>query len=360
MNASTPGTDMKVFLSLSEKQEEEVASFFRKLEFRSHYNSPDWAEWVEPYKKPMYFCFYENEQMSGFSIVYVKMSFCVMRFAPVVIDTGSISKYAGQIADYLKKEKFGLLTVHLPFMEGSDMERSVLEKLKMKHKVSIEKEGWCTIQIQLAGKTPEDIFKDFSKGHKSSVKKALKEEVEVRMIRDKESLEKLASIYDEMHHRKGLILPLIDSGNVFTRVAEKELGVVAGVFKNNVLLGGVVFISEGNNFLYKFGATDVQYHHVPVLHIAIYEMIKYAIEAGFKKMDLCGYDPDAKEGSYAYGVNLFKKGFGGEIIEYVKPLSVRFNNAKFFLVSVASMAKNFLPGGVVKWIYARTYWIPRN
>lgn len=354
MNSSLSECTVKSSFSLTDDEKNEVTLFFSKLEFRPHYNHPDWAAWVEPYKRPMYFRYYRSEELVGFAIVYVRMGMCVMKFAPVTKEFLDIPVFIDHIVGYLKRQKYGLLTVHLPLLQDQKA-GGVRAQLKSTNWAREGRPGWSTLQIRLEGRTVEDVFKDFSKGHKSSVKKAIKDGVEVRPIAEKRDLERLAGIYDEMHHRKGLILPLIDSAEAFTCISEMGQGIFSGVFKGDQLLGGVVFVSEGNLLLYKFGATDVQYHDVPVLHLAIYDMVRYGIETGHKKLDLCGYDPNAAPGSFAFGVNQFKKGFGGEVVTYVQPFSMRLDLVKYWLSAALFFAGKLLPVSLLKRIYSLRY-----
>ena len=342
--------EMKVSFSLNEKEIREVIDFKKKLKYPSHFNNPYWAEWVEPYKKPLFFRFYNNTALSGFGIGYTRMSFCILHFGPMVLQKENIYEYVLQIALYLKKEKFGLLTVQLhPDIE---IDKSLfLKNTILQKKITFQETGWYTIKLDVTGKSPEEVLKNFSKGHKSSIKKAYKEGLETKFINDKNVLEKLSKIYDDMHHRKGLILPLPDSKAAFKNIFDNKLGKFIGVFKGNELIGGLLFISERNNLLYKFGATDVRYHNVPVLHVAIYEMIKHAIETNHKKVDLGGYDPVAKPHSYSYGINLFKKGFGGEIVTYSYPFTIRLNFMKTFLINFAIRVNKLIPEKIKKILY---------
>lgn len=351
MSISSNRQEMKISSSLNDKEKEEINVFFKKLKFQSHYNNPIWAEWVEPYKKPIFIRFYENTELSGFVIVYVRMAFAVIKFGPLVINKERIPDCINQIIEYLHREKSGLLTVHLPFTNDFDFDSLCLNEKKINYPFSFGKKGWSTILIPLTDKTSEDIFKAFSKGHKSSIKKAIKEGVEARLIDDKKHIDQLSEIYDNMHQRKGLVMPLPDSKNTFNKIFDLNLGGFIGVFIDNEIAGGIVFLSEGNSLLYKFGATNIKYHNMPVLHIAIYEMLKHAIKTNHEAADLGGYSDNAKPGSYSDGVNLFKKGFGGQKVEYSRPLSIRINFVKWLFLSAAFYLNQKIPLPVKNWIY---------
>ena len=349
MEVSSHSQRLIVSTSLNRQEREDVIIFLKKLKYQPHYNHPDWAEFVEPYKRPIFFRFYEDDMVSGFAIVFERMLFCVVKYGPLALDHRHIPGYIDQIVSNLKARGFGLVTFQLPFtiQEGS----MLFNPLVLTSNFSFEKSAWNTVIIKLAGKTEQEVFKSFSENHKRSIKKALKEGLEIKFTRDKNHLDQFSGIYDEMYRRKGLVLSLPDSNMAFRKIIELDLGVFAGVFKQGELLGGAIFVSEGEDLLYKFGATDAKYYDIPVLHVVIYEMIKYAIETRHEFVDLGGYTPNALEGSSAHGINRFKKWFGGEIVEYFPPIEIKLNIWNYFFVKILLKAVGLIPAGIKKLLY---------
>jgi hypothetical protein len=352
MNGSLKNHLMKVSSVLRDEEIEEVMLFFKQLNFQSHYNNPYWIFFVEPYKKPIYIRFYKNAELAGFAIVYIRMSFCVLKFGPLAINDYDMPEYINEIINYLKQEKYGLLTVQLPLNSNSESNLLLLDDIKSKYKLYFENEGWTTLMISLEGKTSEDIFKLFSKGHKSAIKKAIKEEVEIRIIKGNEHLKVFSAIYSEMHLRKGLIPSLPDPESAFESIFNLKLGTFAGVYKSNELIGGVLFVSEGSSLLYKFGASNIKYNNIPILHLAIFEMIKFSIDQGYKYVDLGGVDPAARQGSYTFGINTFKKGFGGEEVICAPSFSVKLNRIKYYFVNITLFVGKLLPKSLLRQLYA--------
>jgi len=348
-----PGqSEMKVSFALSDIEIEEVIHFTKKIKFPSDFNHPHWAALVEPYKKPIYFRFYEKSILNGFAIVYIRMSYCIMHFGPMVFDQEKLIEYLRQIALHLKGEKFGLFAVQLYPNDMILFKSKYFKYPEFKKRISFNRIGWSTIQIPLVGKTHEDVFKQFSKGHKSAIKKTYREGLEVKFEITKNELKKLSEIYNDMHHRKGLVLPLPDALSAFNKIIDLNLGVFAGVFLKNEIIGAVLFVSEGNTFVYRFGATDFKYHKLPVLHLVIYEMIKYAINLKYEYFDLGGYDPIAERGGYSDGINVFKKGFGGDIVKISEPFSIRLNFMKALFVNAVMRLKRLFPDSIMKVIYS--------
>src|ERR1035437_10605994 len=142
MSASSCIQAVIVSATLNQKEEGEIIDFSKKLEYFPHYNNPLWVEWTEPYKKPIFIRFYKNNKLSGFAIVYCRLSFSVLHFGPLVLDDNDVSIYIEQIVVYLRKQKFGLLTIHFPFLNDLDFGHLILNDLKLKYHVSFENKIW--------------------------------------------------------------------------------------------------------------------------------------------------------------------------------------------------------------------------
>ncbi len=339
MNTPLLPNGIVVSSDLSATDKESIRIFFQGADHPSHFNNPAWAELAEPYKKHLFVRFYENGRLTAIATVYTRMSLCTVHFGPMVEELKRLDYYLAQLVRYLRENKFGLL--FLEVKSDREIDTSSFSK----------KGAWNTILISLEGRTSQDIFQTFSKGHRSAIKKAYKEGLEARFISDSALLEQLAKIYDDMHFRKGLVLPLPDSKASFCKIAEEKLGVVIGIFKQDQLVGGIICVSEGQSLLYKFGATDFMQHHLPILHIAIFEMIKYALKTNHITVDLCGFTPNAKSGSYASGINTFKKGFGGEVVEFSRSYIVKLNFVKATYLAFALIMIRIIPSYILRLIY---------
>ena len=80
-------------------------------------------------------------------------------------------------------------------------------------------------------------------------------------------------------------------------------------------LGGIMFLTYGNEVLSLLGGTldDVmQFKSAYTIH---YAGIKYAQEKGYKRYNFYGITGDFNESNPLYGLYLFKKSFGGYVVE---------------------------------------------
>lgn len=83
------------------------------------------------------------------------------------------------------------------------------------------------------------------------------------------------------------------------------------------LLGGILFLIYGNEVLSLHGGTldDVmQFQSAYTIH---FNGIKYAVEHGYKRYNFYGITGDFRKENPLYGLYLFKKSFGGHVVELI-------------------------------------------
>ena len=129
-----------------------------------------------------------------------------------------------------------------------------------------------------------------------------------------------------LHGRDTFVIP------VFEFLNKKNRGKLLLVKDDgDHILGGVMIIFQGKSVRYYKGASDINYRHLPVLHLAILESIRLSKEAGFDYFDLWGYNHYVDESDQIYFINRFKKGFGGEYNFYPKKMYIIYRPILSFI-----------------------------
>lgn len=88
-------------------------------------------------------------------------------------------------------------------------------------------------------------------------------------------------------------------------------------YGNKKLLGGILFLIYGNEVLSLHGGTldDVmQFQSAYTIHFA---GVKHAVENGYKRYNFYGITGDFRKENPLYGLYLFKKSFGGHVVELI-------------------------------------------
>ena len=82
-------------------------------------------------------------------------------------------------------------------------------------------------------------------------------------------------------------------------------------------LGTILFLVYGNEVLSLFGGTDDNLMQFQSAYTVHYAGIKYAIDNGYKRYNFYGITGDFRTENPLYGLYLFKKSFGGHVVELI-------------------------------------------
>jgi len=256
--------------------------------------------------------------------------FATLNMGPIFYNQDNGFELVSFIVDYYKKRRY----LHLSMQLGSPIsnvteyiDRSINKLYNIKY---LYKSGHArsTIRIQLENGLPE-ILRSFRKGHKSDIKKA-QETLSVKKIENETELKEYYSVFKKM-----AVIKKVYEGSVYDDIKElffflkkKDVGFILGVYdEDNMCVGGVVMVSNGNGMRYYQGASDPDIRNTPILHLAIYKSIEICKEQSKAYLDLWGYNMYAKIGDPIFGINRFKKGFSREIT--FLPKTMHFNLKPF-------------------------------
>ncbi len=98
-------------------------------------------------------------------------------------------------------------------------------------------------------------------------------------------------------------------------------------------IGGSIYICEGKRGWYIYGATSGSFRYMLPSYALVAHMIDECINNGFEYFDMFGIGGDFDPDNHVFGLYDFKKGFGGQAIEFIgefdlpinKPLFLSFN-----------------------------------
>ncbi|MBQ6497832.1 MAG: peptidoglycan bridge formation glycyltransferase FemA/FemB family protein [Bacilli bacterium] len=141
-------------------------------------------------------------------------------------------------------------------------------------------------------KTVEDALKDRIYKHDNKLLQMNEKKYESTNKQDRESIERLKKQIDKI------------------KDYQKEYG-----DKKN--LGTILFLVYGNEVLSLFGGTDDNLMQFQSAYTVHYAGIKYAIDHGYKRYNFYGITGDFRKENPLFGLYLFKKSFGGHVVELI-------------------------------------------
>lgn len=118
---------------------------------------------------------------------------------------------------------------------------------------------------------------------------------------------------------------------------------------SSLTLGGIMYITYGKEVLSFIGGAYEEFMDFQSFYTLHYEMIKYAIENKYECYNFYGISGNLSPKDPMYGIYLFKKGFGGEVVELigeydyvVRPIYYLIYEVSYKLVRILSKIKKKL------------------
>lgn len=199
--------------------------------------------------------------------------------------------------------------------------------------------------LDLKGKTPEELMKDFKSNTRGHIRKAEKMGVKVRELKKDElsifkqitaSTSERRNFQDKpLEYYEQMYDLFVPRGEALFLIAEAEA----------LPLSAAMFLLYGDEVVYLFSGSDEKYMKAYNAQYALqWHIIQYAAEHHFKRYNFYGIhglpNANTKEND---GVYEFKKGFGGQVLEYIGtwelPIDLKFYQLKKFLSKLKNRGK---------------------
>ena len=292
-----------------------------------------------------YFYLLDNDTIKSFAQITESFRFAHIWFGPVCSDKDLMIDSINAIIKHYEHKGFYYLGIQLYYKSGYDTEYIEYELNKL-HNIKYVFDNANTkssLEICLDGSLAE-IYSNIRKGHKSDIKKALKEGMSVEESTNSEELASFFDVYLKMcklrsiagHTRQEM------TGICDYLITNKKGQILIAKDNNNVILGGGIFAYQGISVRYLLGASDPERRDLPVSHPVIYRAIEMAKNNKFKYFDFWGYNHFADKSDQANFINHFKKGFGGYYTFFAKKMNINLVPNGFTIYRASIVAKKLI------------------
>ncbi len=175
-----------------------------------------------------------------------------------------------------------------------------------------------TFQLNLAP-TEEELFAHLSSKTRYNVNLAAKKGVKIFENTTKAGLEQYLQILKETTTRQGFYA----HSPAYFQTMWDVLGqsgffrIFEAVYQDQVLTSWVMFMFDGVLY-YPYGASRNIHRDVMANNLMMWEMIKFGKRNGCRMFDMWGsLGPEPNEKDPWFGFHRFKKGFGGDLVEFL-------------------------------------------
>lgn len=193
-----------------------------------------------------------------------------------------------------------------------------------------------SFQLDLT-KPDDQLFSNLESKTRYNVNLAYRKGVKIIEDTSKEGMEKYIEILEETTKRQGFYAHTPE----YFRKMWDEVGdsgmikIFHAVYENTILTTWVMFIFN-DVLYYPYGASRSVHRNVMASNLMMWEMIRYGKAQGCKSFDMWGaLGPNADKNDPWYGFHKFKKGYGGELMEFIGTFDLIFDQNIYKLFSLA-------------------------
>lgn len=282
--------------------------------------------------------FYQGKSLVGVMLCIVEKA---KRATYLTIPGGPLINWDNQnqvkafreiIVKIAHEEKCSFIRVRPQILEN-EKNNKIFEKLGFK-KAPMHLHAELTRQLDLE-KSEEKLLADMRKTTRYEIKQAIKLGIEIKDSLNIKDIERFYKLQKETAKRQKFVefdkRFLEEQFEVFVKDGQVALYTA---YLGKVKLAQAFIIFYGEEADYHYGASTLDGRIYPGAYLIQWEAIKEAKKRGLKRYNLWGVAPEGEINHRFWGVSVFKRGFGGQDIEYL--------HARDLIVSTLSYKVNWL------------------
>lgn len=186
-----------------------------------------------------------------------------------------------------------------------------------------------TITIDLS-QSIEEILQKCRKTTRYEIRRAQKIGLLVKIVDTEEEIKSFYRLWRKMGQRRGF---RVTAYSFFSKMwalvlKHQNLGVLLMTYFEDLPISGIIILRHGDRAVYSWGASEAGIgKHIPKNHLAIWKGILWAKEKGCRLFDMGGYTGTPENGLME-NIDLFKRGFGGDVCQLVRNHQMVFRKKK--------------------------------
>jgi len=152
-----------------------------------------------------------------------------------------------------------------------------------------------------------NLYEENTKKEKNEIEEALKDRIKKYESQELKMNEKKYNSHNKQDEER---IKQLEKQLEKIKEYKKEYG-------EKTTLGGILFLVYGNEVLSLYGGSEAKLMQFQSAYTVHFDGIKYAVENGYKRYNFYGITGDFREENPLYGLYLFKKSFGGTVVELI-------------------------------------------
>ncbi len=317
----------------NKKEWEEFLSFHEESNFLQSW---EWGEFHTALgKKIQKTGFYDGNKMVGVMLSVVESAkrgkYLTVPAGPIIDwkNNSHQKLFLETIKDIAKSEKCVFVRVR-PQLLSDEFSKKLFKDLGFVS-APLHLHAELTSQLSL-DKTEDEIMLNMRKTTRYEVRKAIKEGIKIETTKDPSSIKKFYDLQIKVAKSKNFV-PfsykfLFEQFRIFAR-SDKVLLFTAKI--ENKILAQAFIIFDGVEAAYHYGVTTAEGHKYPGAYLIQWEGILEAKKRAMKRYNFWGVAPEVNKNHRFYSLSVFKRGFGGQEVEYLHAQDLVINKPRYII-----------------------------
>jgi len=311
--------------------------------------SYNWGQFHESLGKDVYYLhIFNSEQVIGAAVVIVEKAkrgnYLTIAGGPLFSwDEKDINQNFLFLLNYLKKiahsKKAKFIRLRLQEKSNDKLKKIMKEAGLIVSPMHLTAD--LTLQLDLT-KDDQTLLKEMRKNTRHEIKKANKLGIKIVVSKDSKEIKNFYKLQLKVAERQHFIPFSYEFlQNQFDIFVKDNQAVLIHSYYDNKLLSSAFIIFYGNEAVYHYGVSTKDNFKLPGSYACQWAAIEEAKKRGMKRYNFWGVNPgDEKDHRFA-GVGLFKRGFGGQEIEYLRAYDYPFSFSYYTVYLFEFLRKKF-------------------
>jgi len=308
-------------------------NFLMEIHEKSFLHSWNWAEFQKELGEKIWrLAIIEDDVIQGLALI-IKVSakrgtFFLCPHGPILKD----KKYLKDLLEYLKQlakqEKVSFIRI-CSIWQRTDENIKIFKSLGFKNApIHIHPENNWILDLS---NSEEELLMAMRKNTRYAIRKAEKQGVVIEKTNELQAVDVFNEIYQATYKRQDFIPFSLDylKKEFLAFNKDEEITIFLAKYNKEIVSSAMIIYWQKRAY-YHQGASLRKYDNIFASHLLQWEAIKQAKAIGCDYYSFWGIAPKDKPKHPWKGITLFKKGFGGEMKEYVKTQDFIINNKYWF------------------------------
>lgn len=201
-----------------------------------------------------------------------------------------------------------------------------------------------TLQLDLT-RSEEEIMMQMRKNTRYELKKALSGDISVKISTNPEDIKPFYDLQLELAKRQKFVPFSYEYlHEQFSVFATQNMASLLSAYHRKSLLAQAFIIFYGNEAVYHYGVSTPAGREYPGAYLLQWEAIKEAKKRGMKRYNFWGIAHEHEKTHRFYGLSIFKRGFGGEEVEYLPAHDLVLNKPRYLLTMIVEHTRKKIRG----------------